>query len=265
MKRNIKITVWVITAIVLLPVCIIGGALLRNYLYEKFNPMFETTMIFPDDSRRHLADTTFIVNGIEMKMIGVKGGRIDCKGLRKTVELKDFYIGETEVTQELWVSVMGYNPSCHKDSTLCPVENIDLKECLAFVHKLDSISGVNFCIPSHPQWLYAALLDRWDAKTACCDIDSITLDRVGWLKDNSGNTSHPVKQKMPNALGVYDMIGNVSEWTISGSDPLFFIVGGSYETENKCFDIEEYDINHANIKDGSIGLRLVYCPKTPRK
>ncbi len=261
MKRNIKITVWVIAAIVLLPVCVIGGFALKNYLYDKLNPTFEETMIFPDDSRRHLADTTFTVNGIEIKMIVVKGGRINCKGLRKTTELKDFYIGETEVTQALWVSVMGNNPSCHKDSILCPVENIDLVECLEFVHKLESVSGVNFHIPSYPQWLYAALLGSKDIG----DNNSTTLDKVGWLKDNSGTATHPVKQKMPNTLGVYDMIGNVSEWTISGSDPLFFVVGSNYETDNKCCDIEEYDINHATIKNGSIGLRLVYQPEPTRK
>lgn len=98
MKRNIKITVWVIAAIILLSGCIIGGIFLKDYLYEKLNPPFEETTIFPDDSREHPTDTTFVVNGIEIKMIGVKGGKINCKGLRKTIELDDFYIGETEVT-----------------------------------------------------------------------------------------------------------------------------------------------------------------------
>lgn len=92
MKRNIKITGWVIDAIILLSGCIIGGFLIKNYLYEKFNPPFKETTIFPDDSRVCPADTTFTVNGIEIKMIGVKGGKINCKGLRKTIELNCNFI-----------------------------------------------------------------------------------------------------------------------------------------------------------------------------
>lgn len=254
MKRNIKITVWIIAAIILLSGCIF----LKDYLYEKLNPPFEETTIFPDDSRERPTDTTFVVNGIEIKMIGVKGGKINCKGLRKTIELEDFYIGETEVTQELWMSVMGDNPSYNKDSILCPVENIDLVECLEFVHKLDSVSGLKFYIQSYPEWLYAVHLGCMDTNTSYYD------DSISWYKENSDNTTHPVKQKHPNTLGVYDMVGNVSEWTISGSDPLFFVVGGSYETEKKCCDIETYDIYHAYIKMGATGLRLIYYPKKLR-
>lgn len=255
MKRKIKITVWVIATIILLAGCTIGGFLLKNYLYETLNPPFEETTIYPDDSRENPADTTFTVNGIEIKMIGVKGGKINCKGLRETIELKDFYIGETEVTQELWESVMGNNPSVHKDSILCPVEGVDLVECLEFVHRLDSVSGVKFYIQSYPEWLYAAHLGGRNANTSYYD------DSMSWYKENSDSTTHPVKQKCPNALGVYDMVGNVSEWTISGSDPLFFVMGGNYETEKENCKIDAHDVFHANIKMGSTGLRLVCYPK----
>lgn len=259
MKRKIKSTVWVLAAIILLSVCVFGGLLLKNYLYDKFNPQFEDTTIFQDDNRECPSDTTFVVNGIEIKMIGVKGGKINCKGLRETIELKDFYIGETEVTQELWMSVMGNNPSIHKDSILCPVEGIDLVECLKFVHKLDSISGVNFYVQSYPEWLYVAHLGCKDTNISYYD------DSMSWYKENSDNTTHPVKQKKPNALGVYDIIGNVSEWTISGSDPLFFVMGGSYETAKECCKIDAHDTYHAKIKMGSTGLRLVYYPKENHK
>ena len=93
MKRNIKITVWVIAAIIILMVGIVGVISLNDNLREILNPPFEETVIFPDDSRENPADTIFSVNGIEMKMIGVKGGKINCKGLKETIELKDFYIG----------------------------------------------------------------------------------------------------------------------------------------------------------------------------
>lgn len=92
MKRNIKITAWAIAAIILLSGCIFGGLFLKKYLYEQFNPPFEKTTILPDDSRECPADTTFTVNGIEIKMIGVKGGKINCEGFRETIELNDLSV-----------------------------------------------------------------------------------------------------------------------------------------------------------------------------
>lgn len=151
------------------------------------------------------------------------------------------------------MSVMGDNPSVHRDSLLCPVEGVDLVECIDFVHKLDSLSGIRFYVQTYPEWLYVAHLGCKDA--------SYQNNRMSWHKENAGNTTHPVKQKGPNALGVYDLIGNVAEWTVSGSDPLFFAAGGSYETEKEACAIDGYGINYANIKMGSLGLRLVCYPK----
>lgn len=79
MKRNIKVITWVIVAIILLSGCVFGRFLIKNFLYEKLNPPFEETTIFPDDSRENPADTTFTVNGIEIKMIGVRGARLTAR------------------------------------------------------------------------------------------------------------------------------------------------------------------------------------------
>jgi len=217
MKRVYKITAWAVGGCVLLCACVVVVLVIMNREFEK-------TMIYPDESRIAPADTIINVNGVAIKMIGIKGGKIDCKGLKETIELKDFYISETEVTQALWSAVMGENPSVNQGDSL-PVEKVDLVECMDFVSRLDSISGHKFMIPTYPQWLYVGYLGKR------LPSDSRKLDGNAWYKGNARNITHAVKQKNPDNLGVYDMLGNVVEWTVSGSDPLFIVAGGSYETE----------------------------------
>ena len=182
-------------------------------------------------------------------MICIRGGKIHCRGLRNEIELADFYLGETEVTQGLWKAVMGDNPSCHQDGDEFPAESVDLIDCLEFVCKLDSLSGIAFTIQSYPEWLYATHLG------GLADCDSSLTDKA-WFEENSGGTTHPVKMKNADALGLYDMLGNVAEWTISGSDPLYFTVGGSYESDKSHCSAAMQDMAHAEVALGSIGLRL---------
>lgn len=255
MKRGYKITAWVVGGIILLCACVIGVFLLKDVL----NHDFKETKIYPDESRTAPKDTIINVNGVEFKMIGVKGGKIECKGLKKTVELDDFYVGETEITQELWSAIMGDNPSINQTGDSLPVENVDLVDCLEFVNKLDSITGKDFYIPTYPHWLYVGYLSKQ------LPVNKEVLDDYAWYRDNSGNVTHNVKQKKPNGLGVYDMLGNVSEWTISGSDPLFIVAGGSYDTEKEKCNDELREFDHCNVKSASLGLRLVMYPESSKK
>lgn len=121
----------------------------------------------------------------------------------------DYYIGQTEVTQALWKAVMGYNPSTMVGDNL-PVNNVLWGEAQAFVYKLNQITGLSFDLPTEAEWEYAA---RGGKKSkGYLYAGSNNLDEVAWYNNNSGGVTHPVAQKMPNELGIYDMSGNVWEW-----------------------------------------------------
>ena len=126
-----------------------------------------------------------------------------------SVTLSDYYIGETEVTQELWEAVMGSNPSRFKGSQK-PVEKVSWNDCKEFITKLNRLTGKNFRLPTEAEWEYAA---RGGNKSKGYKYSgSNTIGNVAWYRDNSSSATHNVKTKSPNELGIYDMSGNVWEW-----------------------------------------------------
>jgi formylglycine-generating enzyme required for sulfatase activity len=135
-----------------------------------------------------------------------------------SVTLSDYYIGETEVTQELWMAVMGNNPSSFAGNAQRPVEMVSWDDCQTFISKLNALTGENFCLPTEAQWEYAA---RGGNKSkGYLYSGSNTIDEVAWYGGNSYDNgiahpdygTHAVKTKSPNELGLYDMSGNVLEW-----------------------------------------------------
>ena len=163
----------------------------------------------------------FNINGVEFNMIWVKQGTFTM-GADSELAIKedetpahrvtltyDFYIGETEVTQALWQAVMGNNPS-NNIGMQKPVELVDWNECRNFTTKLTILTGHAFRLPYEAEWEYAA---RGGHKSkGYLYSGSNTIDHVAWYASNSNNTSHNVKTKAPNELGIYDMSGNVHEW-----------------------------------------------------
>ena len=163
-------------------------------------------------------DKVYTANGVSFKMIAVKGGTFqmgsddvfdDVKPVHQ-VTLSDYYIGETEVTQELWSAVMGSNHSYFTGNMQRPVEWVSWNDCQTFISKLNQLTGETFRLPTEAQWEYAA---RGGNKSKGYTYSgSNEIDEVAWYRDNSDTTTHPVQTKAPNELGIYDMSGNVWEW-----------------------------------------------------
>ena len=125
------------------------------------------------------------------------------------VTLFSFSIGKYEVTQEEWEAVMGSNPSSFKGAKL-PVEKVSWNDCQEFIRRLNQMTGKSFRLPTEAEWEFAA---RGGNRSNHYKYSgSNNLSSVAWYGDNSGSKTHPVGQKSPNELGLYDMSGNVYEW-----------------------------------------------------
>lgn len=160
--------------------------------------------------------------GVTFSLIKVEGGRFQMgatpeQGKAKTdeyplhyVTLSDYYIGETEVTNELWSAIMNTNPSDLFSRPLQPVNNISWYDCQKFINRLSSLTGLRFALPTEAQWEYAARGGKNSRNYKYSGSNNIK--DVGWYKGNTKSGLQDVKKLKPNELGIYDMSGNAYEW-----------------------------------------------------
>jgi len=143
-------------------------------------------------------------------MMGCSPGDGDCKegeSPRHRVRItKAFEMGKYEVTQAQWTAVMGENPSAILGDDR-PVENVTRAEAEDFSQRLNMRNdGYRYRLPTEAEWEYAARAGTTGAWYA-------PLEEIAWFRVNSNDESQPVGGKAPNAWGLYDMLGNVREWT----------------------------------------------------
>ena len=153
-----------------------------------------------------------------------------------------FMLCKYEVRQALWKAVMGENPSYFKGANR-PVENVSWNESQSFIQALNAMpevvaSGLVYRLPTEEEWEFAC---RAGSNGDYCklaggtEITKKTLGQVAWHKDNSGDEPHPTRQKKPNEFGLYDMLGNVWEWTATDKNGKYVCRGGSYsDRSNSC-------------------------------
>jgi formylglycine-generating enzyme required for sulfatase activity len=196
----------------------IDGSVIPN---DKFTPV----VVNSDTARSDSSDGMVWVEGGTFTM-GSNDGQRDEKPTHQ-VTLNGFFIGKTEVTQELWERVMGSNPAYFKGSRK-PMEQVSWYDAVEFCNKLSEKEGLQkayrgsgssikcdfnangYRLPTEAEWEYAA---RGGNKSKGYKFSgSNTIGNVAWYTVNSGDSTHEAGTKSPNELGIYEMSGNVWEW-----------------------------------------------------
>lgn len=230
---------------------------------------------------------TITVGDVSFNMIYVEGGTFTMGATSEQLEyayenerpahsltLSSFYIGETEVTQELWDAVMATNNSWGGSNPKQPVQNEKWTECTQFVKQLSSKTKLKFSLPTEAQWEFAARGGNNSKNYMFAGSNDV--NDVGWNAFNSEKYPHDVKQLLPNELGLYDMTGNVNEWCSDYYDSEYYSEtgaldnpqgpstgsyrvyrGGSYYNNERDCRVSTRGFQEESFSYGNLGLRLV--------
>jgi formylglycine-generating enzyme required for sulfatase activity len=244
-------------------------------------------------------DFTETAYGVNMKMIWVEGGEFlmgctseqgnDCADDEENVRrvtVDGFYIGMLEVTQAQWEKVMGTsvyqqrnkaNPdwSIYGIGDDYPMYYVSWEEAMEFCRQLSAKTGRNYTLPTEAQWEYAARGGSKNDRTKYAGSNYIS--DVAWYNGNSYSSTHKVGSKRANALGIYDMSGNVWEyckdWGVSpyssydtnnptgpSSGVLRIRRGGSWYEEASISRVANRGSTHGDLRSNDDGFRVVLLP-----
>ena len=194
----------------------------------------------------------------------------------KVVISKDFWLATTEVTQGLWLKIMGTRPSWswrwkRKNWEQLPVTKVNWLDAKAFIKKLNALDdGYRYRLPTEAEWEYAARAGTRGLRPFPYD----DMDEYAWFRTSSGDQPQPVATLKPNAWGLYDMIGNVWEWTEDSFSANYYsespvvdpkgpklsprkvMRGGSYHCTPERVRVGIRGINSHNRKIQVLGFRM---------
>gem|GEM_PF-3647574 len=219
------------------------------YSYTRYNTLeteydlLKTPIAQPKVAPQNDSVYTETIKGVSFDMIKIPS--------------QNFYIAETQATQALWQTVMGNNPSGFAGKLQNPVERVSWEDVVKdFLPALNTLTGKTYRLPTRAEWEYSAMGGE-NYKYA----GSNQIKEVAWYKDNSGDTTHPVKQKKANAYGLHDMSGNVLEWCEDWYDNTKItrvLRGGSWFRASK-YCAPSYRSCYAPAGCGpGVGFRLVF-------
>ena len=202
-------------------------------------------------------------------------------------------MGDEEVTQKLFQAVMGWNDSYNKSSSQNPVESVTWYDCVSFCNKLSNLLGLEECytmldvemnsvhiteatvkwdenkkgfrLPTEKEWelfARAGTKNKWSGTNEEIDLKDYAWYEVNSYEVNSGYTTHPVGEKLPNGWGLYDMSGNVWEWCWDLYNPkqdtlTRVLRGGSYWYHADFCRVAFRSGNVAGNRGGDRGFRLL--------
>ena len=165
----------------------------------------------------------------------------------RKITVKPFRLGATEVTQKQWRAIMGKNPSRFKGDDH-PVEKVSWKDVQEFIKRLNAHTGKRFRLPTEAEWEYACR--EGGRKVRYCNgKDGASKSEIHF----DGYKTKPVASFSPNSLGLYDMSGNVYEWTCSKFE-------SRYDgTEELCVNnTNRYSLRGGSWNEGPWGVRAAY-------
>ena len=268
----------------------------------------------PEKNRTNTIGIEFALIPSGSFQMGCSDGDENCqddeKPQHKVTISNSYYMGKYEVTQGQWKRVVGNNPSFFKNcGDDCPVEQVSWNDVQEFIRKLCEVEKMSPCkyrLPTEAEWEYAA---RAGSKSRIYMGDmkilgkhnSPELDGIAWYSGNSGVSygggfdcsewsekqysslecgTHPVGQRKPNAWGLYDMIGNVSEWNDDWYDEKYYnkeyqtdpknaepgllmwrvLRGGSWGSHTWYSRLSTRGYNNPALRSDGSGFRLVLLP-----
>jgi len=191
--------------------------------------------------------------GTETKLVKV----LDDKFIPEMVHIpgKNYEIGKYEVTQAEWRGVMGNNPSkFNKCGDDCPVDKVSWDDVQEYLKKLNTMTGKQFRLPTEAEWEFACY---GGTESEYCGGDNV--DKVAWTDARGNEQTHTVGEKQGNGYDLYDMSGNVMEWTNDCWEDdctLRVFRGGSWINDAKAATAK-YRIKFiTSIRNSSGGFRL---------